>query len=125
MTTTPETPAEGEEAILTCHTCRFLWELSAGSSYCSLTGEAKRPTDAACFDHSDGSVELSPGRGATFTAGDSCPTKGCLGILDYDEGEEESHAHPGQAPAIFCPECGLEFAVDWDRMKTKGKSPND
>ena len=45
-----------------------------------------------------------------FSAGDACPECGNAMILD--NGEEMSRAHPGQAPCVFCTDCGMEYPVD-------------
>ena len=40
--------------LKTCATCRHH---SRRDHCCELTGDTRKPTDAACFEHTDGKVE--------------------------------------------------------------------
>lgn len=52
-----------------------------------------------------------------FAAGDACPE--CGKVMLFDKGEELSRDHPGERPAVFCTDCGIDYPVDWARTLPK------
>lgn len=52
--------------------------------------------------------------GAPTASGDTCPS--CGAILAFEAGEQMSRHSPGIPPSVYCPDCGLEFEIDWERQ---------
>jgi len=49
-----------------------------------------------------------------FTAGDLCPV--CAKPLVFGKGYDANRDEPGQAPAVYCRFCLLDYPVDWERL---------
>ena len=56
-------------------------------------------------------IQTGPGKG--YAHGDKCPE--CESVMTFEKGDLESRMHPGTPDCIYCPECGLEYEIDWDR----------
>ena len=48
-----------------------------------------------------------------YNENDPCPE--CATRLIMDPGEPQSWHSPEEPPALFCPNCGIDYQVDWER----------
>lgn len=49
-----------------------------------------------------------------YAAGEECPE--CSTELAFDKGEPATFHNPPEPPLVYCPDCGLDFDIDWSRQ---------